>query len=134
MTVRAALLAALAAVAACASPPDTNACDPATIVSVPCSMGRLEGSDTWVIGGWVRDRMQYQAFTTYRICHGLGREPRRVEVWASFNPEGPLAQQIGNVAQVLPTCLADAGPKVNPQTVLLRNSGSQGFYVRIVIQ
>lgn len=129
-----AALPGLAALSACADPPDTDAC--ATVEEVPCAMGRREG-DAWVIGSWDLTRVHYRSLRTYAFCHDLGREPVSVEVYASFTYNGALAQQIGNVAQVIPTCVTREGAMrdgVTPNVLVLRNAGTQDFWARIVIR
>ncbi len=126
---RLALLAAAAALG-CGTPPDTNAC--AGIVELPLARGARGPSGEWVVGGWRSDRVHYTALTTFRIRHGLGREPVSVECWASFTPDGAIAKQIGSTCQVLPRCGTMDG--VRSDEVLVRNSGAQDFWARFVLR
>ncbi|MBL8602895.1 MAG: hypothetical protein JNK72_13305 [Myxococcales bacterium] len=130
-------LAALACVAACAlgagcaSSPDADACS--GIVDIGCDGGFVDdASGAWVSGPWAGPHPAYPGLTTVRVCHGLGRAPNSVEVYAAFSPTGNLAQQIGNVATVLPACGAEPG--VTARHVLLRNGQAQDFYARFVFR
>ncbi len=125
----AALLSGLV-LAGCASPPDTDQC--VDIRQVPCDGGFLDDSGAWVSGPWQGPLIAYPALTTLEFCHGLGRAPTSVELWASFEPTGNVAQQIGNVATVVPFC--GARPGITDRSVLLRNGGGQDFYVRVVFR
>lgn len=114
----------------CADPPDANACG--NIQEVSCDGGTLDDTGAWMSSAWTGPHVSYPAFTTLRVCHGLGRVPTSVEVWASFVPDGLLAQQIGNVGSVLPSC--DGTPGVTDRYVLLRNGGGQDFFARFVLR
>ncbi len=134
MTVRALALAAMSW--GCASPPDANACE--SVVSVGCEDGGTIGhvddaSGQWVSGDWGGPHVAYPAFTTLRVCHGLGRVPTSVEVYASFRREGGIvAPQVGNVASVIASC--NGQPGVTRESVLVRNGGGQDFYARFVLR
>lgn len=114
----------------CASPPDTDQC--LDIRRIDCDGGYLDDSGAWVSAPWRGPFTPYPALTTVEFCHGLGRPPTSVELWASFEPTGNLAQQIGNVATVVPYCGTRKG--VTDHSVLLRNGGGQDFYVRVVFR
>ncbi|MBI5513242.1 MAG: hypothetical protein HY909_05700 [Deltaproteobacteria bacterium] len=124
------LSAVALALLGCASPPDQGACE--GIQTIPCGDGYLDPSGAWVTSTWTGPRIRYPAYTTVRLCHGLGRIPTSVELWASFSPDGLLAMQVGNVASVLPTC--DGMQGVTTNSVLLRNGGGQEFYIRVVLR
>ena len=123
-------LALCLALLGCGTPPDENAC--AAIRDVPQSDGRRGPGGEWIVGEWTTPRLHWPALTSFRVRHGLGRAPVSVECWASFTHNGAFAKQIGNVCQVLPACNAETG--VTEQQVLLRNSGAQDFWVRLVIR
>lgn len=114
----------------CASPPDEGVCE--SIVDVGCDGGFVdEASGDWLTATWNGPRIFYPAFSTIRLCHGLGREPSNAFLWASFSPNGPLAQQIGSVFTVVSGC--NGTPGVTDRFILIRNSGGQDFYVRVVL-
>ncbi len=119
---------------ACGTPPEENACE--AIVQVEVNDGGVpgasDGHDHWVVGGWTSGRVRYTPFTTFAIPHGLGRAPTRVVCQASFSPDGPLAEQSGSVCLWLTRCGAREGR--TDREVLVRNSGSQEFWVRFVIE
>lgn len=125
---RALPLAAL--VAACGTPPDTNAC--AGIVTVAVDQGARGPSGEWIVGSWNTPRVHFPALTTLAIRHGLGRAPVSIECWVSFTTNGALAKQIGNVCEVLPRCNEREG--VTDTEILVRNAGAQDFWARFVIR
>ena len=125
-------------VVGCASPPNQDQC--ASIVDIG-SMNAPVGSAVQDGGVWETSnpydpsasRVAYRSFTTYRVWHGLGHAPSLPpEVWASFDPTGILAQQIGNVVELVPSC--GDGSTDPAHYVLLRNAGGQDFYALIVLQ
>jgi hypothetical protein len=136
--VRSALLVAAlgAAAVGCAQPTEPAQCD--GIVEVGCDGGlpgasRDDASGTWESSPWSGPHFSYARYTTYRVCHGLGRVPASVEVWAAFAPSGgSVAKQIGSAAVVIPSCGNDAG--VTDRSVLIRNGGGQDFFVRVVLR
>jgi len=128
--VRRVALAALALACGCGTPPDTDAC--VGIRDVPIDVGRRGPSGEWLVGEWISPRLHWPALTTFAVRHGLGRPAVSVECWASFTPNGAFAMQIGNVCQVIPTCGGRFG--VTDNEVLVRNSGAQDFWVRLVIR
>ncbi len=119
----------------CAEPTEPAQCD--GVVEVGCD-GGLPGasfddaSGTWASSSWAGPHISYPKYTTLRLCHGLGRPPTSVEVWAGFAPTGSVAQQIGSAAIVIPTCGTEVG--VNERSVLVRNGGGQDFFARIVLR
>jgi hypothetical protein len=121
---------ALALAVGCGTPPDENAC--ANIQPVAMAMGQRGPGGEWIVGEWTTPRLHWRALTTYAIQHGLGRPPVSVECWASFTPNGAFAKQIGNVCQVIPNCNGRDG--VSGTEVIVRNSGAQDFWVRLVIR
>ena len=117
-------------VAACASPPDSTACQ--TIRDVGCDGGYIDdASGRWVTSGWSGPLIPYPANTTIRLCHGLGREPIAVDLYAAFTPTGIVAPQIGNVLEIIPSCDGTRG--ITDHSVLLRNAGGSDFYARFVL-
>ena len=124
------VLAALVLAAGCGTPPDENAC--VNIRDVPMDLGRRGPGGEWVVGEWTTPRLHWTAFTTFAVRHGLGRPPVSVECWASFTFNGAFAKQIGNVCQVIPLC--DGRDGVSSTEVIVRNSGAQDFWVRLVIR
>lgn len=131
-TLRTLSLSALCALGllGCASPPDTNACQ--SVVPIPCVGGMIDATGAWVSAPWTGPLANYPAYTTFRVCHGLGRAPTSVEVWGSFSPTGNLAQLIGNPATIVPTC--DGDPGISSNSILVRNGGGQDFYARFVLR
>ena len=130
------LVAALGAVAlGCAEPTDPALCE--GVIDVGCD-GGIPGSSlddasgTWVSSPWLGPHLSYPKYTTLRLCHGLGRVPASVEVWAGFAPTGGVAMQIGSAAIVLPACGADPG--VTDRSLLIRNGGGQDFFARFVLR
>ena len=123
-------LALTLAALGCGTPPEENAC--AGIVDVPLDQGRRGPNGEWIVGDWTSPRLHWGAFTTYRIHHGLGRPVISPECWASFTSNGAFAKQIGSACLVIPTCGTEPG--VTDTTVLMRNSGAQDFWARIVLQ
>lgn len=132
------------AASGCADPPDIRSEEVFDVgrPGAPCGSYDME-SRAWMTAAWedtravpgpdrCGGRIEYRAFTTYRIHHGLGRVPRSVEVWASFDPTGNLAQQIGNVATIVPTL--DGGVEITRDSILLRNGGGQTFYAIVVLR
>lgn len=135
---RAALLAAaLGALAVgCAEPTEPAQC--IGVVEVGCGDGGLPGayvddaSGAWVSSGWEGPHFSYPRLTTVRLCHGLGRAPNSVELYAAFSETGNLAQQIGSAATFIPSCGMERG--VNDRSVLVRNGGGQDFFARVVLR
>lgn len=116
--------------AGCASPPGEDTCG--SIVDVGCDGGFIdEASGDWLTATWNGPRIFYPAYSTIRLCHGLAHEPSNAFLWASFSPNGPLALQIGSVFTVVSNC--NGVPGVTDRSILIRNSGGQAFYVRIVL-
>ncbi len=132
---RALTLFAAITLASCGTPPEQNAC--ANIVAVT-NAGMRDASGRWVVGGLNGDRVRFAPFTTYRIPHGLGRVPTDVQCYLSFSVDGALAQQIGSACLLIPRCAggaADGGDVVwTDSEVIVRNSGSQDFWARFIIQ
>ncbi len=132
-------LCALALLAAgCATPVDQNSCDSIIDVGTENSpVGALvDNGQVWSTSN-IADpdapRVQYLAYSTYRVWHGLGHVPYLgATVWTAFDAHGILAQQIGNVAELLPTC--NGAPGITDHYVLLRNAGGQDFQAVIQIQ
>ena len=93
---------------------------------------RSDGAGAWVVGGWTSDRVRFTPFTTFAVPHGLGREPTQVVCQTSFSADGPLAEQSGSVCLWLTRCGAREGR--TDREVLVRNSGSQDFWVRFIIR
>jgi hypothetical protein len=114
---------------ACGTPPEENACDAIVPVTAP---GASDGAGAWVVGGWTSDRVRFTPFTTFAVPHGLGREPTQVVCQTSFSADGPLAEQSGSVCLWLTRCGAREGR--TDREVLVRNSGSQDFWVRFIIR
>lgn len=119
----------------CAEPPDLAQCS--GVVDLGCD-GGLPGayvddaSGAWVSSPWEGPHAAYAKYTTYRVCHGLGRQPTSVEVYAAFSETGNLATQIGSAATLIPACNGVAG--INERSVLLRNGGGQDFFARIILR
>lgn len=129
-TLRTLWASALFALAGCASPPDTNACQ--SVVEIPCVGGSVDPTGAWVSAPWSGPLANYPAYTTFRLCHGLGRAPTSVEVYGAFSPSGNLALLVGNPATVVPTCNGEPGITTN--SILLRNGGGQDFYARFILR
>ena len=122
--------ALLGGLAGCASSPDATACQ--SIREVGCDGGFIDdASGDWATSGWSGPLIPYPAYSTIRLCHGLGRTPQNVALFAAFAPGGSLAQQIGNVLTVLPSC--DGTPGITDHSILLRNGGGTDFYARFVL-
>lgn len=139
---RSALLAAAlgAAAVGCAEPPtDPLACT--GVIDVGCDGGLAgsyvdDASGVWVSSSWEGPYFSYPKYTTVRLCHGLGRIPNSVEVYAAFSETGPLAQQIGSVATLVPLCAGGDGGvrEINERSVLIRNAGGQDFFAHVVLR
>ncbi len=131
----AALAALGVAAVGCAEPTEPAQCT--GVVEVGCD-GGLPGASlddaggAWTSSGWTGPLLSYPKYTTLRVCHGLGRAPNSVEVWAGFAETGSLAQQIGSAAIVIPRCGTEVG--VNDRSVLIRNGGGQDFFARFVLR
>lgn len=130
------VLAALGAAAfGCAEPTEPAQC--LGVVDVGCD-GGLPGayvddaSGAWASSPWAGPHFAYPKYTTMRLCHGLGRQPTSVELYAAFSEAGNLAQQIGTAATIVPACDGLAG--VNDRSVLIRNGGGQDFFARVVLR
>jgi hypothetical protein len=123
------LVGACALLLSCGTPPEENAC--ASIVEVTAP-GESDGHGGWVVGGWKSDRVHYTPFTTFALQHGLGRVPNGIRCWTSFSVDGPMAEQIGSVCLWLTRCDQRRGR--TDREVLIRNSGSQDFWARFVIE
>lgn len=151
MRALATVVAALGAAAVgCQSPPtDPLACT--GVIEMGCDRdGGLAGgyiddaSGAWVSSTWEGPYFPYPKYTTIRLCHGLGRVPNSIELYAAFASTGPTAQQIGSVATFVPVCSAnsdggadsDGGTtaEINARSVLIRNAGGQDFYARVVLR
>jgi hypothetical protein len=130
-----ALTALALAVVGCAEPTDLVQCS--GVVDVGCDGGVAgayvdDASGAWVSSPWAGPHLAYPKFTTLRLCHGLGRTPTSLELYAAFSESGNLAQQIGSAATVIPSCDGTAG--VNERSILIRNGGGQDFFARIVLR
>lgn len=130
------VLAALGLVGVgCAEPTDLAQCT--GVVDLGCD-GGLPGSyvddasGAWVSSRWEGPHLAYPKFTTLRLCHGLGRTPTSLDLYAAFSETGNLAQQIGSAATVIPSC--DGTPGVSDRSILIRNGGGQDFFARIVLR
>lgn len=126
---RFALACACAATLSCGTPPEQDACSSITEVTAP---GASDGQGRWVVGGWTSDRVRFSALTTFAIPHGLGRVPNAVRCQVSFSESGPLAEQSGSVCLWLTQCGARSGR--TDREVIIRNSGSENFWARFVIE
>ena len=119
----------------CAEPTEPAQCF--GVVDVGCD-GGLPGayvddaSGAWVSSTWEGPHFSYPKYTTVRLCHGLGRPPSSIELYAAFSETGNLAQQIGSAATFIPACGAERG--VNDRSVLVRNGGGQDFFARFVLR
>lgn len=129
------LVAALAAAVGCAEPTEPAQCT--GVVDVGCD-GGLPGatvddaSGAWASSSWEGPHFSYPKYTTIRLCHGLGRVPTSIELYAAFSETGNLAQQIGSAATFIPACNGVLG--INDRSVLVRNGGGQDFFARIVLR
>ena len=130
MTRLAPLAGAAALAAACGTPPEQDAC--VGIVDVSLAQGRRGPDGEWIVGEWTSPRLHWPAFTTFRVRHGLNRPVTSVECWASFTTTGAIAKQIGSVCLVIPTCGTEQG--VTDSVVIVRNSGAQDFWTRLVLR
>ncbi len=126
---RLALVCACLVAASCGTPPEQDACATITEVTAP---GASDGDGRWIVGGWTSDRVHFTALTTFAIPHGLMREPNRVVCQVSFSPNGPLAEQSGSVCLWLTQCGSRNGRTTGE--VIVRNSGSENFWARFIIE
>jgi hypothetical protein len=130
------LLAAIGATAVgCAEPTEPAQCN--GVIDVGCDGGMPgsyldDASGAWVSSPWEGPHFSYPKYTTIRLCHGLGRPPTSIDLYAAFSDMGNLAQQIGSAATLIPACNGVLG--VNDRSVLLRNGGGQDFFVRVVLR
>lgn len=135
MRLPAALAALAMASVGCAESTDPASCS--GVVEVGCDGGLTapqvdDAGASWASGPWEGPYFAYPKYTTIRLCHGLGRTPASVELYAAFAETGNLAQQIGSAATIVPSCGAERG--VNERSVLLRNGGGQDFFARVVLR
>ncbi|MFO0652646.1 MAG: hypothetical protein U0326_40900 [Polyangiales bacterium] len=126
---RLALLGACLVAVSCGTPPEQDAC--ASIVDVTAP-GASDGHDRWIVGGWTSDRVHFTALTTFAIPHGLMRAPNAVRCQVSFSADGPLAEQSGSVCLWLTQCGSRNGR--TDREVIIRNSGSENFWARFIIE
>ena len=123
-----ALLSLLPLAAACG---DASAQDPIVLDSA-CAEGDTGdgGVTAWESAGWPPDpRCEWLPFdgrTTVELNHGLGRAPRSVEAYLSFDPDGSLSTLAsGDVARIV---------AVDDAAVLLRNATNQDFFLKVVLR
>ncbi len=123
---------------ACSSPPNQNACD--SIVEVgsmahPIGMLSPDGRMWRTADPYDPNapRIDFRAYTTYRLWHGLGHEPFTAPViLAGFPASVILAPQVGNTGELLPSCGGEAG--VASEFVLIRNAGGEDFQVIVTLE
>lgn len=129
MTIRCtALLALLPLAAACG---DAAAQDPIELES-SCAETQLLGGEiaAWESAGWPPDTrcdwLPFDGRTTVDLSHDLGRTPRSVDIYISFDPDGALSTPAsGDVARIL---------GVGPDTIQLRNAQNQDFFLKVVLR
>jgi hypothetical protein len=129
MTMRClALLALLPLAAACG---DAAAHDPIALESTCAETQRVGGEiAAWESAGWPPDPrcdwLPFDGRTTVDLSHGLGRPPRSVEVYISFDPDGHMSTPAsGDVTRIVG---ADA------ESVQLRNAQNEDFFLKVVLR
>ncbi len=127
---RLAVLGACLVAVSCGTPPEQNAC--ASIVDVTAP-GASDGNGRWVVGGWKSDRVHFTALTTFSIPYTLPRVANAVRCQVSFSRDGALAEQSGSVCLWL-TNQCDPRSGRTADHVLIRNSGSEDFWARFIIE
>ena len=122
---------ALVALAACEG---ASAQDPVevTLDMLPCASEALSISEAWESAPWPPGTldacawMPFDGDTSYRVSHGLGRVPRVVLVYISFDSDG----RASNVAPGDATRIIS----VDDSVVEIRNAQEQDFFAKVVLQ
>ncbi|MBX3247347.1 MAG: hypothetical protein KF901_09205 [Myxococcales bacterium] len=95
---------------------------------LPCASsapGEPWESTAWPDGSGACPWLRFEGRRTYRIAHGLGRAPRSVLVYLSFEEDGTSsAPSAGDMSRIL---------TANDAFVELRNGVNQDFYLRVVL-
>ena len=121
----------LVGVAACA---EAAAQDPIEVGldALPCASGAPAPGEPWESAQWPPFEMgecrwlRFDGRETYRVAHELGRRPRHVGLYLSFDETGRnSAPSAGDATRIV---------EVDDATITLRNGTHQDFYLKIVLQ
>ena len=87
------------------------------------------GTDTaghWQSSDWDAGWIAYEAETSLRIEHPLGRRPSSVLVYISFSPDGHAAgMAVGDSARII---------AITETHVTIQNALRENFFARVVLQ
>lgn len=124
-----ALLSLVPLAAACG---DASAQDPVVLDSGCAETETFtDGSvSAWESAGWppdIRcDWLPFDARTTVEIPHDLGRAPRSVEIYISFEADGSMSTPAsGDAARIV---------AVDDVSAQLRNATNQDFFLKVVLR
>lgn len=113
---------------------DASAMDPidVTLDMLPCASATPSTGEPWESAPWppaatdACNWFPYDGDTSYRFEHGLGRSPRTILVYVSFDADGRRS----NVAPGDATRIISADASI----VELRNGTNQDFYAKVVLE
>ena len=118
------LLSLLPLAAACG---EAAAMDPVMLTSA-CADG--VAGEVWESAGWPPsprcDWLPFDGRTTVELAHDLGRTPRDVSIYLSFDPDGHMSTPAaGDLARIV---------GVDESTVQLRNETNEDFFLKVVLR
>ena len=105
---------------------EAEAQDP-VVVESPCAQG--VPMEYWESSSWPPDEacpwLVFEGRTSVRVPHTLGRRPREVSIYLSFEPNGRSgALAAGDLSRIL---------EVTETQVTLRNDTNEDFFVKVVL-
>ncbi len=113
---------------------DALAQDPIDVglAELPCASGPAAPGQPWESAEWPPFEtpgcawLRFDGRQTYRIEHELGRRPRSVGLYLSFEEAGVAsAPSAGDATRIL---------EVGPDAVTIRNGTHQDFFLKVVLE
>ncbi len=99
---------------------------------LPCASGPAAPGEAWESAEWPPFEspscgwLRFDGRETYRIAHELGRRPRSVALYLSFEPTGRnAAPSAGDATRIV---------EVGDAAVTVRNGTHQDFFLKVVLQ
>lgn len=125
---------AVIAVIGAACGDDASAMDPieVSLDMLPCASATPAAGEPWESAPWPPSAVDactwfpFDGDTSYRFEHGLGRTPRSVLVYVSFDADGRRSNIApGDATRII---------SVDADVVELRNGTNQDFYAKVVLE
>lgn len=113
---------------------EAGAQDPVSVAleDLPCASGPAAPGEAWESAEWPPFEaagcqwLRFDGRETYRIAHELGRRPRSVALYLSFDETGrSSAPSAGDATRII---------EVDEAAVTIRNGTHQDFFLKVVLQ